>query len=267
MEYQKRQQGALSADVIGGIFHDVRCDRGTLSNYDMGNGVAMAPAVEPAVVIIFPWEVFTAYGTDGLPLIGGRLWTFAANTTTPKASFADPYFLTPNTQPVILNAMGQAIVWLDGFYHLRLEDADGVQLWDMPSYEFASGAPAPTAGLVSGMTEVTTVTPSAGAGTITVPNLVPLGYRVEGALVRIDTAFGASNGLTGIAIGDATAVDRWGTIGLTAGLQTTQQAFHGADRPIAATAYTIILSAVGGTFDVAGSCTVRGFWSSITGWS
>ena len=226
----------------------------------------MAPRIAPDVVIIYPWEVFTAI-RNGQPAIGAKLSTYAANTTTPKAAYHDPYYLNPQTNPIIMNDQGQAVVWLKDFYHLRLEDADGVLLWEVESYEFPSGAPAIVAGLVSGMTEATDLTPSAGAGTILAPTLVPLGYRVEGALVRIETEFGASNGLTAIAIGDATAVDRWGTIGITAGLQTTQQAFHGADRPIAATAYTIILSAVGGTFDTNGRCTVRGFWSSITGWS
>ena len=226
----------------------------------------MAP-LPAAVTVVFPWPVFQAYDTNGHPLVGGKLYTYEANTTVPKASFADYYFITPNSNPVILNADGIATVHLDGFYRVVLTDADGIQLWEEPVYEFQSGAPAPTAGLVSGMTEATPVTPSAGAGTILVPNLVPLGYRVEGALVRIDTAFGTSNGLTEIAIGDSLAVARWGTVGITAGLQTTQQAFRGADRPIAATAYSIILSAVDGTFDAVGSCTVRGFWSSITGWS
>jgi len=226
----------------------------------------VAPIIEQDVIVLYAWEVFTAI-KNGHPCIGARLFTYEAHTSTPKAAYHDPYYLTPHANPILMNDQGQAVVWLDGFYHLRLEDADGVLLWDMPSYEFVSGTPAPTGGLVNGMNETTGLTPSAGAGTIIAPNLVPLGYRVEGTLVRIDTEFGASNGLTGIAIGDSTAVDRWGTIGLTAGLQTTQQAFHAADRPIAATAYTIILSALGGTFDSAGSCTVRGFWSSITGWS
>lgn len=227
----------------------------------------MAPGVDTDIVLIQPWEIFTAYDTNGHPLVGGRLWTYEANSTTPKAAFHDPFYLNPHAQPIILNDMGQAIVWLDGFYHLRLEDAEGVQLWDIMSYEFPSGAPAIVAGLVSGMTEATGITPSAGAGTITVPNLVPLGYRCEGAIVRIDTDFGTSNGLIGIAIGDSSALDRWGTVALTAGTSTGQRTFRDASRPIAATPYTIVLSAVGGPFDSAGAATVRGFWSAITGWS
>jgi hypothetical protein len=225
----------------------------------------VAPTIEP--IVITAWPLFTVRDVDGTPLEGGKLYSFHASTTTPKATYADPFLFVPNTNPCILSADGNAVVYLDGFYRLVLTDAEDVHLWTIDNYEFASGAPAIVAGLVSGMTEATDLTPSAGAGTILAPNLVPLGYRVEGALVRIDTEFGASNGLTGIAIGDSVAVDRFGTIGLTAGLQTDQRDFRDASRPIAATAYSIILSAVGGNFDSTGSCTVRGFWSSITGWS
>jgi hypothetical protein len=226
----------------------------------------MAPTTELDVIILYPWELFTAI-KNGQPCIGARLWTFAANTTTPKAAYHDPYYLNPQTNPIVMNDQGQAVVWLDGFYHLRLEDADGVLLWEMLSYEFVSGADPPPPGLLSGMNEATGIGPSAGTGVILVPNLVPLGYRVEGVLVRIDTDFGASQGLTQLAIGDGMAGDRWGVIGRTAGLSTGQRDWHAADRPIAATAYTILISSVGGTFDATGSLTCRAFWSSITGWS
>jgi hypothetical protein len=226
----------------------------------------MAPIVESEVVIIYPWEVFTAI-RNGQPCIGARLFTYAANTTTPKAAYHDPYFLTPHANPIVMNDQGQAVVWLKDFYHLRLEDADGALLWDIESYEFAGGTAPPAAGTVSGMTEALGITASAGAGVISVPNLVPLGYRVEGVIVRITTDFGASQGLTSIAIGDDVLLDRWGTIGLTTGLQTGQRDFRDASRPIAATAYSVLLSAQGGLFDAAGVCDVRAFWSSITGWS
>jgi len=226
----------------------------------------MAPTIEPDVVVLTAWEVFTAI-KNGQPCIGAKLYTYAANTSTPKAAYNDPYYLVPHANPIIMNDQGQAVVWLDGFYHLRLEDREGQQLWDMPSYEFAGGADPPASGLVNGMTEAVNITPSAGSAVISVPNLIPLGYRVEGAIVKITTDFGASQGLSSIAIGDATLMDRFGTIGLTTGLETGQRDFRAADRPIAATAYSVLLAALGGTFDGAGACDVRAFWSSITGWS
>jgi hypothetical protein len=226
----------------------------------------MAPIVAPDVVIIYPWEVFTAI-KNGQPCIGARLFTYEANTTTPKAAYHDPYFLSPHANPIIMNDQGQAVVWLDGFYHLRLEDAEAVQLWEVESYEFASGTTAPAAGLVSGMNEATGITPSAGSAVIAVPNLVPLGYRCLGAIIKITTDFGASQGLTSLAIGDDRLLDRWGVCGVTTGLETGQRDFHAGDMPIAATAYSVLISAIGGTFDAAGQLSIRAFWESITGWS
>ena len=226
----------------------------------------MAIAAPPAALIVNPWPLFTAYDTTGYPLIGGRLHTYHANTSTPKASYADPYGLTPNANPVILDAMGQAMVWLDGWYHLRLEDRNGVQLWDVLQYEYPSVTEPPAPGMVSGFTDVT-VNAVAGAGVLQATNAAPLGYRIKAVLIRIDTAFGTSNGLQQIAVGDESLMDGWGIVGITAGLQTGQREMRRGDQPIAATSYTVLLAAIGGAYDVSGSCTVRTFWESVTGWT
>jgi hypothetical protein len=52
------------------------------------------------------------FGTDGLPLVGGKLYTYAAGTTTPLASYTDYTGVTANTNPVILDSTGSASVWL-----------------------------------------------------------------------------------------------------------------------------------------------------------
>lgn len=62
-----------------------------------------------------------------LPLVAGRLWTYAAGTTTPKATFTDAGGLTENPNPIVLNARGEADVWLGtGSYKFVLTDAAGV---------------------------------------------------------------------------------------------------------------------------------------------
>ena len=53
------------------------------------------------------------YGSDGNPLVGGKIYTYAAGTTTPLATFTDAGGLTANTNPIILNSLGQANIWLD----------------------------------------------------------------------------------------------------------------------------------------------------------
>ena len=52
------------------------------------------------------------FGTDGLPLVGGKLYTYAAGTTTPLATYTDHTASSQNTNPIILNSAGQANVWL-----------------------------------------------------------------------------------------------------------------------------------------------------------
>lgn len=71
------------------------------------------------------------FGSDGLPLVGGKLYTYAAGTTTPLASYTDHTGVTANTNPVILDASGEADVWLPDTtsYKYVLKDADDVTLY------------------------------------------------------------------------------------------------------------------------------------------
>jgi hypothetical protein len=52
------------------------------------------------------------FGSDGLPLVGGKIYTYAAGTTTPLATYTDSGAGTANTNPIILNSLGQANIWL-----------------------------------------------------------------------------------------------------------------------------------------------------------
>ena len=62
---------------------------------------------------------------NGDPLAGGKLYTYEAGTSTPKATYTDASEGTQNANPVILDASGRASVWLgDGSYKLVLKDAD-----------------------------------------------------------------------------------------------------------------------------------------------
>lgn len=77
-----------------------------------------------------PQGPFRAFDADGLPLAGGKLYTYAAGTTTPKATYTTEAAGTPNTNPVILDADGYANVWLgDGSYKLVLKTSADVTLW------------------------------------------------------------------------------------------------------------------------------------------
>ncbi len=70
------------------------------------------------------------FDDNGGPLSGGKLWTYAAGTTTPLATYSDAAGTTPNTNPVVLNARGEAtIFWSAAPYKVVLTDASDVTIW------------------------------------------------------------------------------------------------------------------------------------------
>lgn len=83
-----------------------------------------------ATSIIFP--KFRAFDNDGAVLDGGKVYTYAAGTTTPLATYTDYNAGTANSNPVILDDSGQADIWLSAaFYKVVLTDKNGVQMWSV----------------------------------------------------------------------------------------------------------------------------------------
>lgn len=81
-----------------------------------------------AKLSIFP--KFIGTDNDGNPLVGGKLYTYEAGTTTPKATYTNAGGLTANTNPVVLDSAGRADVWLgDGAYKFVLKTSADVTLW------------------------------------------------------------------------------------------------------------------------------------------
>lgn len=80
-----------------------------------------------------PWLTQKFFDANGLPLNGGKLWSYEAGTTTPLATYIDSTGVTPNTNPIILDANGEASIWLgQDAYKFVLMDPDDVELktWD-----------------------------------------------------------------------------------------------------------------------------------------
>lgn len=67
------------------------------------------------------------------PLTGGLLYTYAAGTTTPLATYTSSSGSTPNTNPIVLDAAGRVSqeVWLTttSDYKFILKNSTGVTIW------------------------------------------------------------------------------------------------------------------------------------------
>lgn len=78
-----------------------------------------------------PTPIQKFFDNNGNPLFNGKLYSYVAGTSTPQATYTDSTMGTQNTNPVILNARGEANVWLDTTlsYKLVLQEANGTQIW------------------------------------------------------------------------------------------------------------------------------------------
>ncbi len=66
------------------------------------------------VTSIMPAPRIQFFGNNGQTLPGGKVYTYAAGTTTPLATYTDSTGTVANTNPVILDAGGFAGIWLSG---------------------------------------------------------------------------------------------------------------------------------------------------------
>lgn len=63
------------------------------------------------MAILSPSPKAQFFDANGNPLVGGKVFTYQAGTTTPLATYTTAAGSTPNANPVILDARGEADIW------------------------------------------------------------------------------------------------------------------------------------------------------------
>lgn len=87
--------------------------------------------------------IFRAFDhSTGAPLAGGKLFSFYAGTSTPLGTFSDATLGTPNANPTILDANGEALIFPNPtlLYKFILQNAAGVVQWTIDNYSVSSTA-------------------------------------------------------------------------------------------------------------------------------
>jgi len=82
---------------------------------------------------------------NGLPLASGTVGFYFPGTLNPKPTYQDAAGTIANTNPVLLDSRGQAIIWGSGVYRQIVKDASGVTIWDQITED-------PNSGLIGNMT-------------------------------------------------------------------------------------------------------------------
>lgn len=83
------------------------------------------------MAVLAPQPKAQFFDASGSPLVGGKVFTYAAGTTTPLETYTDETGVTPNTNPVILDSRGECNLWFSpaSSYKVVLKSATDVLQW------------------------------------------------------------------------------------------------------------------------------------------
>lgn len=114
------------------------------------------------------------FDNNGNPLFNGKLFSYAAGTSTPQATYTDSTMGTPNTNPIILNSRGEANVWLDPMltYKFILQDSSGNQIWAVDNI--------PGSGNFGSVSNIATLRTITGVGIANNQTIILDGYYSSG---------------------------------------------------------------------------------------
>lgn len=68
--------------------------------------------------------------STGKPLVNGKVYYYIPNTSTPKNTYQDQALTVLNTNPISLDANGQALIWGSGSYRQVVYDQNNNLVWD-----------------------------------------------------------------------------------------------------------------------------------------
>jgi hypothetical protein len=196
------------------------------------------------MAILSPSPKLQFFDANGNPLVGGKLYTYAAGTTTPLASYTDSSGGTANTNPIILDSRGEANVWLASgtAYKFVLQSAASTTIWTVDNIDATLGTMASqnannvaiTGGSITGLTTFTTtngatiqgLTVGKGAGSVATNTAVGASALAANTTGDYSTAIG-SNALAANTTGEFnTAVGRETLQSNTTGSQNTSQGYQ-----------------------------------------
>src|SRR5882724_6614998 len=86
---------------------------------------------------ILPLGETQFFDDNGDPLSDGTVTFYVPQTTTFKTTWQDALQAVPNSNPVLLDAAGRAIIYGSGQYRQIVKDSDGNTIWD----QLTTGAP------------------------------------------------------------------------------------------------------------------------------
>jgi len=83
---------------------------------------------------------FQIFDANGDPLVGGKVYSYEAGTSTAKSTYSDAGLTTANTNPIILDSRGEADVYLaSGGTKLVVKTSADVTVWTIDNLSVSGG--------------------------------------------------------------------------------------------------------------------------------
>ncbi len=190
------------------------------------------------------------FDNNGNPLSSGTVTTYIVGTTTLKTTWQDAGETIPNTNPIVLNAAGRAIIYGDGNYRQVVRDRNGNIIWDAVTSAVGTGG---SATLFGDGTAVGTVLQWSG---LVAPQRYVFAYGQELSRVTYSALYSA--------ITLTSTVNCTSSSNILTGLSDTQQIPIGA--PVEATCVaggTTVTSKTGSTVTVSNNANITTSVSAI----
>lgn len=98
------------------------------------------------------------FKADGTPAVGWKVYTTDTGNNNPRTTWLDAAQVTPNANPIVLDARGEAVIFWNGAYRVRLEDNLGNTIWTVDGVAYLD----PTTALLADLANFGTGTKGAG---------------------------------------------------------------------------------------------------------
>ena len=159
----------------------------------------------------------TVAGVFG-PIVGGKVWTYESGTETEKATYTTAAGTVAASNPVILDARGEAWIWLgSGAYTIKITDANDVVIKTIDGVE-ASGAAAVAAAAASAAAAAATAATLLSVAdlyTLLENNRVPIGMVLPIGTITVPSGYLPCDGA---AVSRTTYAGLFAVIGTTFGI-------------------------------------------------
>jgi hypothetical protein len=197
--------------------------------------------------------------SNGKPLAGGTVYFYIPNTSTFKSTWQDPAQTILNTNPIVLDANGQALIWGSGVYRQVVYDQFNNLIWDQITEDTSSGLIGNMTDNVylsgTGFTPGTTTTLTLSSAPGSPANMwvffdgiyqTPDTWSVSGAVVTFNTAIPIGINEVNIKVGNTIAIGTPGagtitdaSVAANAGIQSSKLTYTPPGAPTGAGVRTI----------------------------